>query len=435
MLTLYRIALYLAFPLVMLRLLARALRDRRYFERVYERLGFVGKRPPPGGVWIHAVSVGEVTAAAPLVEHLLATYPHQAVTVTTMTPTGADRVAAAFAGRVRHCYLPYDYPGAVKRFLGAVSPRLALVMETEIWPNLIARCHRLGVPLIYVNVRLSRRSHRGYHRLKALIKPTLKKIDRFAVQTRFDAKRLMRLGAPPSALTVTGSIKFDVALSAGESEREAAQSLRNQWGERPVWVAGSTHEGEESQILDAFARVRTEHKSLLLVIVPRHPQRFKRVSRLCTRRGYQTVLRSQVKHQTISPNTDIYIGDTMGELPMLIAAGDIAFIGGSLTPVGGHNVLEASAAGVPVVFGRQMFNFTEIADLVLRHAAGIQVLDSGELGEVVLRLLGDAVLMGQYAERGRELVERNRGALGKICLLVDEELGKSVPPNSVILER
>ena len=432
MLTLYRIALYLAFPLVMLRLLARALRDRRYFDRVYERLGFVGKRPPSGGVWIHAVSVGEVNAAAPLVEHLLKTYPHQPVTVTTMTPTGADRVAATFAGRVRHCYLPYDYPGAVKRFLGAVSPRLALVMETEIWPNLIARCHRLGVPLVYVNVRLSRRSHRGYHRLKALIKPTLKKVDRFAVQTRFDAKRLMRLGAPASALTVTGSIKFDVALSAGAGEREAAQSLRNQWGrERPVWVAGSTHEGEELQILDAFAQVRAQHKSLLLVIVPRHPQRFKRVSRLCARRGYHTILRSQVKHQTINPNTDIYIGDTMGELPMLIAAADIAFIGGSLVPVGGHNVLEASAAGVPVVFGREMFNFTEIADLVLRHAAGIQVLDSGELGEVVLRLLGDSVLMGQYAERGRELVEKNRGALGKICVLVDEELVK-LP---VILER
>ena len=435
MLTLYRIALYLGLPLVLLRLLVRALRDRRYFERPLERFGFgYGKEragPPPGGVWIHAVSVGEVNTAAPLVSHLLRAHPHKAVTVTTMTPTGADRVDELFGGRVRHCYLPYDYPGAVRRFIGAHSPCLALVMETEIWPNLIARCRRRGVPLCYVNVRLSRRSHRGYRRFAKLIAPTLQQIDRFAVQTRVDAKRLARLGARADALSVTGSLKFDVAIKTGASERDAADALRGAWGRaRPVWVAGSTHEGEEAQVLAAFARVRREVGELLLALAPRHPQRCKRVLRLCARAGYRVALRSRAGNEPISADTDIYLVDTLGELPMLLAAGDIAFIGGSLVPVGGHNVLEASAAGVPVVFGPQMFNFAEIADLTLKHAAGIQVLDGDELAEVVLRWLTDPALRQQYAARGLELVEKNRGALGKICGLIDAEL-----EDAVILER
>ena len=423
MLVLYRIFLYLALPLVMLRLFYRALRDRRYFENIPQRLGFAG-RPgtSPGGVWIHAVSVGEVNAATPLVEHLLEHHPHRQITVTTMTPTGADRVLKTFAGRVRHCYLPYDYPGAVRRFLDAMRPCLGLVMETEIWPNLIARCHRLGVPMMYVNVRLSRRSHRGYYRFRKLIRPALQKVTRFAVQGKADAKRLIRLGAPPAAVVVTGNLKFDVVLPP--SIGEAAQSVRRDLGRaRPVWVVGSTHEGEEAQILDAFARVRKAFKSLLLVIVPRHPQRFNAVFRLCARRNYKTILRSEAPGK-VHPDTDVYVADTMGELPLLIAAGDLAFIGGSLVPVGGHNVLEASAAGIPVVFGRYMFNFAEIADLLLQHAAGIQVMNADELAEVVRRLLADPQLRDQYANRGRELVEKNRGALGRICALVDAELAR-----------
>ena len=423
MLMWYRIALYVALPLVMLRLLWRALRDRRYFENVRQRFGFIGAIEPriqPGGVWIHAVSVGEVNAATPLVERLLENYPDKAITITTMTPTGADRVTKTFGARVQHCYLPYDYPGAVRRFLETLRPRLGIVMETEIWPNLIARCHRVGVPIMYVNVRVSRRSHRGYHRFQPLIRPALQQINRFAVQGRADAKRLVHLGAPESAISITGNLKFDVVLPP--SIGEAAQSVRRNLGrERPVWVAGSTHEGEEAQILEAFARIRTEFKSLLLVIVPRHPQRFNAVFRLCARHNYRTVLRSQVPGQ-IPPDTDIYVANTMGELPLLIAAADVAFIGGSLAPVGGHNILEASAAGIPVVFGRYMFNFAEIADLLLQHAAGIQVMNGYELSEVIRRLLADPLLREQYVNQGKELVEKNRGALQKICALVECEL-------------
>lgn len=421
MIVLYRIFLYLASPVVLLRLLGRALQDRRYFERIPQRFGFAGRHLRPGGVWIHAVSVGEVNAAAPLVERLLRQYPRKPVTITTMTPTGAERVAALFAGRVGHCYLPYDYPGAVRRFLKRAAPCLGLVMETEIWPNLIDACHRLGTPVFCINARLSRRSHRGYHRWRGLVRPTLQKIDHFAVQNHPDAKRLMRLGAPAAAVTVTGNLKFDIALQPGGGE--AARSARRDWGQRPVWVAGSTHEGEEAQILEVFARLRERVKALLLVIVPRHPQRFKRVFRLCAGRGYRTVLRSENRGR-VSPGTDIYVADTMGELPALIAAADIAFIGGSLVPVGGHNVLEASAAGVPVVFGRYMFNFSEIADLLMRHAAGIQVMNPDELAEVVLRLLNDPALRRRYADNGRELVAKKRGALDRVCALVEGEMAR-----------
>lgn len=429
MLNYYRLTLYLAFPLVMLRLFCRALRDRRYFENLPQRLGFTGFRPDAGGIWVHAVSVGEANAAIPLIEYLLKQYPHKPVTVTTMTPTGAERVTKTFAERskqVRHCYLPYDYPGATRRFLNRINPCLAVVMETEIWPNLIASCHNLGIPMMYVNVRLSNRSYQGYHRFRALIKPTLAKIHRFAVQTQPEAERLSRLGALPAALTVTGNIKFDCELQPNLIT--TAQSMRSDWGaERPVWVAGSTHEGEEAQILTAFAHLRKEFNSLLLVLAPRHPQRCVAVFRRCARK-YNTVLHSQ-NPRDMSRSMDIYLVDTIGELPMLIAASDITFVGGSMVPVGGHNVLEAAAAGIPVVFGQYMFNFAEVANLLLQHTAGIQVMNTEELTDIMHRLLSDRALRHQYGKRGKELVEKNRGALQKICALLEQILENQLPQN------
>lgn len=427
---LYRALLYLASPWVALRWLARALRDRRYFDRAQQRLGFVDRDIAPGGVWIHTVSVGEVNAAAPLVAHLLARHSDKAILVTTMTPTGAERVARLFAGRVRHAYLPYDYPGAVKRFLRRASPALALVMETEIWPNLIAACAHRRVPMFCVNVRLSKRSLRGYQRYRSLLAPTLRRIDYFAVQNRADARRLIHLGARADRVSVTGSLKFDIELPAAALER--ARAVRRHWGARPVWLAGSTHEGEEAQILDAFARLRREVGDLLLVIAPRHPQRFKRVLRLCVRRGFTVELRSKSlggdgESESLNAATDICVADTMGELPMLIAAADVAFIGGSLTPLGGHNVLEASAAETAVVFGPHMFNFAAIADQLVQHAAGIQVANGDELAEVVQRLLADPNLRRQYAARGRALLEKNRGALAQVCAVVDAELARQQP--------
>ena len=409
-------------------MLYRTSRNKQYLTKISQRFGFDLLLPEvknnsakddaySDGIWIHAVSVGEVNAAVPLVKNLLASFPGKAITITTMTPTGSDRVRKVFGESVQHCYLPYDYPGAVKRFLNAVRPQLAMVMETEIWPNLINECHNRQIPMIYTNVRLSSRSHKGYLRFKKLFVPTLKKVSRFAVQAKADAERLINIGANADTVEVTGSIKFEMTLPA--SVTEAAQSVRRDLGwERPVWVAGSTHEGEESQVIDAYLKARKEIENLLLVLVPRHPERFSAVFKLAVGYGCKTVLRSQ-SNTGIPQDTEIYVADTMGELTLLIAAGDVAFIGGSLVSAGGHNVLEACAAGVAVIFGPHMFNFQEISDLVLAKGAGIQVMDSDELCEVIVKLLNDPVIRDQYGSEGRELIEANKGALEKICAMVD----------------
>ncbi|CAJ2376470.1 MAG: 3-deoxy-D-manno-octulosonic acid transferase [Arenicellales bacterium IbO2] len=431
-LAIYRVALGLFFPLVILRLLWRALRDRRYLEKMPQRFGVYARGESQNyPVWIHAVSVGEVNAAAPLARHLLARHAHLKILITTMTPTGADRVAQIFreevsAGRVAHRYLPYDYPSAARRFLRAHAPRLALVMETELWPNLIAACARAEVPMMYVNVRMSEKSQRGYRRVRALIAPALRRIEKFAVQTDADARRLEELGARAETLTQTGSIKFDIAPPEAEAVEAMRRDLVRAGGEkkRMVWVAGSTHDGEEELVLDAFARVcEVLETPPLLALAPRHPQRFAAVSRLCARRGYSAVLRSAPGAETqVAEGADIYLADTMGELPALLAAADVAFIGGSLTPVGGHNLLEASAAGVPVIFGMHMHNFAEIAELVLRHEAGAQVRGEKELAENVVRFLRDEKLRAETGRRGKKMLAENRGALAKVCALVEEKL-------------
>ncbi len=428
MLTLYRIVLYAALPVILLRLLYRGSRNRLYWSRIPQRFAYNTGLPGDsdshqsksyyGGVWIHAVSVGEVNAAIPLVKSLKEIFPDTAITITTMTPTGSSRVGKTFGDSVHHCYLPYDYPGAVKRFLNAVRPKLALVMETEIWPNLIDECAKRRIPMIYTNVRLSARSFRGYSKIIKLISPALKKVSQFAVQSSADAARLIGLGADAASINVTGSIKFEMTIPA--SITEAAQSVRRNLGSnRPVWVAGSTREGEERQIIAAFMQAKIEIANLLLVLVPRHPERFSAVAKLCRRRGCNTILRSETSSNSkISEQTDVYIGDTMGDLTLLIAAGDIAFIGGSLVPTGGHNVLEACAAGVAVIFGPYMFNFQEISNLVLSRGAGIQVVNSDELGEVVARLIQDPVIRAQYGLQGKELIEENKGALVQILNMV-----------------
>ncbi len=427
MLMSYRVVLYLAWPWLVLRLLMRALRDRRYGERLPQRFGFFGPGRAAlaglggGAVWIHAVSVGEVNAATPVVDYVLKKYPRQPILLTTMTPTGADIAMKKFAGRVAHCYLPYDYPGAVRRFLAAARPSLGIIMETEIWPNLLARCAARGVPMVYVNARLSARSYRGYARVRGLIAPALGAVQHFAAQASPDAQRLMRLGASASAMSVTGNIKFDVAWKP--SLGEAAQAVRRSWGAtRPVWIAGSTHGGEEAQILAAFWRVRREFPALLLVIAPRHPPRCKAVLRLCAGRGYRAILRSAAAE--IGADIDICVVDSMGELPMLLAASDFAFIGGSLVEKGGggHNVLEAAAAGVPVLFGPHMFNFAEVADLLLRHGAGIQVDNAEQLAEATVALLRDPLLRDSYGRCGKKIITENRGALRQVCALLDTAL-------------
>jgi 3-deoxy-D-manno-octulosonic-acid transferase len=425
MLTGYRIFAYLALPWVLVRLAIRSFRSPAYRSRIAERFGLAGPSPEPGGVWIHAVSVGEVNAAIPLVRRILDRWPELAVTVTTMTPTGSDRVQGVLGAQVSHCYLPYDYPGAVARFLGRVRPSIGLVMETEIWPNLVHHCHRSGTPLVYTNVRLSERSWRGYRRFRSLVSRTLRRISVFAVQSEPDARRLVDLGAPVERVHVTGSLKFDMAMPP--SVMEAGEAIRRRLGwNRPLLLAASTHEGEEEIVLRVFRELRGRMGELLLVLVPRHPERFAPVERLCRREGFNLRMASTQK-DILADEVEVLVVDSMGELPKYIAACDVVFMAGSMVPVGGHNLLEAAALGRPVVFGPHMFNFAEISAMFLSQGAGIQVDDEDELAAVLLRLLEDAGMRDEYGIQGRRLVEQNRGALDKVEELVDCEMNHGMP--------
>ena len=377
---LYSLVLNLLAPLVLLRLWLRGRRAPAYRQRWGERFGFI---PEIEGqpIWIHAVSVGEVQAAAPMIKRLLKRYPDAPFLVTTTTPTGSERVTALFGGQVHHVYMPYDLPSAVKRFLKRVRPRLCLIMETEIWPNLFHYCKYDGVPVIVANARMSERSAKGYGRFLSLTTETLANVDVIAAQDKNDADRFDRIGAFPERIEVTGSIKFDITLPA--SLHEQGEVLRREiFGQdRAVWIVASTHAGEDELILDAFAKVREQIPEVLLVLVPRHPERFNGVAALCRERGYRVVQRSE--GFACSPETEVFVGDTMGELMLFYAASDVAFIGGSLVSVGGHNLLEAAALELPIVYGPHMFNFEAIHRMFLELGASRQVNNVEELAEVI----------------------------------------------------
>jgi 3-deoxy-D-manno-octulosonic-acid transferase len=442
---LYTALLYLLTPFVLLRLCWRGLRAPAYWRRWGERFGCYHDLDLRAAIWIHAVSVGEVVAAEPLVRALRLAHPHAPLLITTMTPTGSEQVQRLFHGEVRHVYVPYDLPVAVRRFLERARPRLALIMETELWPNLFHGCRTRGIPVIVANARLSERSAAGYARFARLTRATLRDVSVIAAQSAADAERFRQLlglkgsesfdtadrldqhaldQMTPTPLIpliqVTGSIKFDMRLPAGL--REQAEVLRRDLGvDRPVWIAASTHEGEEELVLDAFAQVRAQLADVLLLLVPRHPERFARVAALCEKRGLSPVLRSS--HLPCRPDSAVFLGDSMGELPLFYAAADLAFIGGSLMPTGGHNPLEAAALGVPLLFGPHMFNFAEISRLLLREKAALQVRDAQALADSVVLLLRDAEQCHALGENGRRVVEANRGALERLMKIVTAYLG------------
>jgi 3-deoxy-D-manno-octulosonic-acid transferase len=339
--------------------------------------------------------------------------------VTTTTPTGAARVGELFGDAVTHRYTPYDLPEVVARLLARMRPRLLIVMETEIWPNTLAQCGAHGVAVVLANARLSARSAKGYARLAGLTRETLGRFDLIAAQAQPDARRFLDLGADPRRVRVIGSIKFDLRLPA--SLQDQSEVLRRTWGgERPVWVAASTHEGEDELMLAAHRRLRARVPGALLVLVPRHPERFERVANLVTRAGFELVRRST--RTPCTRESAVFLGDSMGELPVFLAAADAAFIGGSLVPIGGHNPLEAAAVGVPVVTGPQVFNFAAITELLVSEGAAVQVTSATALADLLGDWLTDAALRARIGERGRQVVEQNRGALARLIELIEERL-------------
>lgn len=408
----YSLLLYLLVPWVLLRLAWRGLRNRGYWRRWRERFGFVPRLSGPT-IWLHAVSVGEVRASAPLVKALARAYPGHRILITTMTPTGSATVRELFGDSVAHCYVPYDLPTAVWRFLNRTRPRLAVIMETELWPNLFHQCQVRSIPLVLANVRLSEKSARGYRRFAGLTRATLANVSAVGAQAAEDAERMRELGA--RQVEVTGNIKFEMELPVDLAARAAR--LRDSFGSRPVWVAASTRDGEERLVLEAFARLREKLPELLLILVPRHPERFETAARLGVQRGF-TLARRSAYPNSIPPGTAILLGDSMGELLLFYAAADVAFIGGSLVPLGGQNLLEAAALAVPVVFGPHMYNFRDISRMALERGAGRQVQSATELADAVADYLRNSDLRRVAGEAGRLLVAENRGALIKTLALV-----------------
>lgn len=412
--TLYTALFYLGLPLVAIRLWLRARKAPAYAKRIGERFTLGMPTLQPGGIWVHAVSVGESIAAAPMIRALLERYPALPITVTCMTPTGSERIQALFANeaRIQHCYLPYDLPCAAARFLDRVQPKLAVIMETELWPNHIHQCAKRGIPVALANGRLSQRSAKGYGRFSKLTAPMLAEMSLLAVQTEAEAQRFRDLGARPESVEVTGSIKFDLTIDPQLLQR--ATELRSQWQaqDRPVWIAASTHEGEDEVVLDAHRRLLANHPDALLILVPRHPERFNSVFDLCQREGFATVRRSTGAN--VDAQTSVLLGDTMGELLFLYALADSAFVGGSLVPNGGHNLLEPAALAKPVLSGPHLFNFLDIA-AQLREAGALAEVDDAEgLAVEVQRLFELPRDAQRMAEAGLAVMRRNQGALQRL---------------------
>ncbi len=422
---LYSLAWWLALPLVLARLWWRGRKEPGYRRHMAERLGFYNAPSADKAIiWLHAVSVGETRAAEPLIEALLASYPEHTILLTHMTPTGRATGQSLFdkhGARIVQSYLPYDTGWMVGRFIRHFAPRLCILMETEVWPNAVAQCVQHGVPVTLVNARLSQRSLNKAHRLSALMTEAARGLTCVAAQTEADAVRLRQLGAP--RVQVTGSIKFDVTPPAAALATGA--QLRAQIGERPVLLCASTREGEEALILDAIESLAI--RNALLVIVPRHPQRFDGVARMTAERSIGMARRSALNGNAISPDVRVLLGDSMGEMFAYYAACDLAFIGGSLLPLGGQNLIEACALGKPVLLGSHTFNFSAVSEDAIAAGAALRVADAPAMLTEATRLLRDSGVRSAMGVQALAFAQQHRGATGRTMDLLKPLLSQTLP--------
>lgn len=412
----YSLLLYLITPLIWLRLLWRGRKQPDYLKNLAERYGFYGQPAPDNLIWVHAVSVGETRAAQPLIEAIQARWPACRILLTGMTPTGREAGRAVYGDAVIQAYLPYDYPGAVDRFFRHFSPQFGVLMETEIWPNLLAAAGRHRVPVVLANARLSARSARGYRRFRALTGPAFAALSGVAAQTAGDAERIAGLGV--ETVEICGNLKFDVTPAADKLVQ--GKGWRRAIGERPVWLAASTREGEESLILEAWRQIN--RPGALLVLVPRHPQRFDEVAGLLQENGIRHVRRSQALPGS---DTEVWLGDSMGEMAAYFALADLAFIGGSLLPLGGQNLIEAAACGCPVLVGPHTFNFQQATSDAIAAGAARRVDNAEMLGAAVNRLLSQKSELAEMRTAAVQFAEAHGGATKRMLAAIERWTGRA----------
>ncbi|MDP5146297.1 lipid IV(A) 3-deoxy-D-manno-octulosonic acid transferase [Shewanella sp. ULN5] len=415
---LYSIFLYLLFPLVVMYFAVRAYKSQDYRSRWNERFGLC--KWAKTDVIFHCVSMGETLAAVPLIKKLMVAYPDYRFTITTTSPTGSNEVIKAFGDSVQHCYLPLDFSYAVKRFLRQTQPKMLIIMETELWPNLLYFADKQQVKLVLANARLSAKSAQKYQDKAWLTKPMLKRLTTLAVQTQTEADRFAALGIAVDKIQVCGSVKFDLSIDV--LKQQQATSLRQQWQrtDAPVWVAGSVHPGEFDAMLNVHKQILAQYSNALLIMAPRHPEQFNLAAITVTQSGLQLARRSM--NDEVNEQTQVLLGDTMGELVMLYGAADQAFVGGTLIDNGGHNPLEPAAMGLTVTVGPNHWDFAEITAL-LEQAGGLKVVANQDaLATTLLHYFADKQAYQQAAQAATNVVEQNRGALDKQFQLIAQQL-------------
>ncbi|MEC7546060.1 MAG: lipid IV(A) 3-deoxy-D-manno-octulosonic acid transferase [Pseudomonadota bacterium] len=416
---LYTLIYSLFLPIIIARLWWRGRTNPSYRQRIAERFGFLPHQPRPGGLWVHAVSVGETLAAAQFVKQFMVQNPDTPVIITSTTPTGSEQVKRIFGERVFHMYLPYDLPSFINRFIKSIRPGALVIIETELWPNLLACCDQHDLPVVLANARMSERSARGYGKVSALTRPMLHSLNIVAVQNPTDGQRFIELGLPTGRLKVTGSVKFDVTLPEGCHQNGTA--LREQWGvSRPVLALASSHPTEDEQLLDIYPALEEAIPGLLLLLIPRHPERFEPVTNAARSRHLRVHRRT---NGPASNDTQIYVADTMGEMLNMLAAADVVVMGGSLySGGGGHNPIEPAALGKATLIGADHINFTSIVS-ELSEAGAMTVCESlPALQEEAIRLLKDSTAREAMGKNGLNVVETNRGAVTQLLELVKEQL-------------